>query len=179
MRIREPYRKRLFYYAKNHPAQHWPPHRANPADHRHQKDRDAGGKSENVSGINERVIARIKPAGHAGKSGGNCVDPELGKIRIHAQIGSGLLVLLDGAKRQAKFTVHYQCRDGDRQGSDDDGRVIVLKLVEWRMLHDAISAGAASDIKIVHDHTRSFTDSDGGDSEIWPGQPEGWQSHQE
>src|SRR6185437_286124 len=146
MRIREPDCERLFYHAKNHAAQYRPPHRANPANYRHQKDRDAGGKSKNVSGIDKRVIARIKPTGHAGKSSGDGMDPELGEIRIHAQIGGGLLILLNSAKRQAEFTMHYQRRDGDRQGSDDDSRVIVLKLVERRMLHDAISAGAASDI---------------------------------
>ena len=95
----------LLHHAEDHSSQHRSPHGPDPADHRHQKDRDAGLESENITRINEGVIAGISSASHPGEAGRNRVNPQLGRVGIHAQAGGGVLVLLDGAQCQPELAV--------------------------------------------------------------------------
>src|SRR6185312_16818552 len=105
MEVGEFYRYLLFHDHKNPPAQNRSPDRANTADHRHQQNGDAGGKSEYIAGIEESGASRIDAASDAGKARGDSVDPQLGSVWIYAEIGSGILILFNGAQGQPEFAV--------------------------------------------------------------------------
>ena len=167
----------LFHHAKDYSAQNRAPDRADAADHRHQQNVDTGLKSEDIAGINECVIARIKSASHTSDACGNRVHPELGVLRIYSEISGGFLVLLDGAQSQPKFAVKHQHGNCQRDRSDNHGGLIMFKLAKRGVLNNAITTGAACNVQVVHDHARSFANTDGSDGEIRSAQSKGRESN--
>ena len=165
----------FFHNAKNHAAHHGAPYCTDPANHRHEQDGDAGLEGEDVARIKEGRAAGVNAAGNTGKPRGNGMDPQLGSVGIHAQIGGSVLILLDGAQRQSKLAVGDHRGNHDRQGHCHHGCVVVLQLTERLVFNDSITAGAARDVHVVHDHAHGFSYANGGDHEIGAAQPESGQ----
>src|SRR5206468_4551715 len=99
--------------------------------------------------IKERGASRVDAAGNAGQSGGNGMDPKLGRECIHAKIGRRILILLDSAERQAELTVGDHGGNQHRYRHSRNRGIVMLILAESLVFRDAITARSASDIKIV------------------------------
>src|ERR1700730_2980383 len=169
----------LFHRAKNHAPDYGSPDGSNPTDYRHQQDGDAGLEGKYVSGIKERGAPRVDASGNARQTSSNGVDPKLGGIRIHAQIGGGIFILFDRAQRQSELAVDNDRGNQDRQRHSGDRGIIMLIRAERLVLSNAIAAGAARDVKIVHDHAHGFRHADGGNHKIWSPKAERRQADQE
>ena len=179
MKVREIYGNLLFYDDKNDSSQHRPPDSPNAADHRHEQDVNAGLEGKDIARIKEGCAPRINTAGDAGEPGGNSVDPELGGVKIHSQVGGGILVLLDCTQGETELAVGDDGGNKNGQGHSHYRGVVVLQRVEGLVFCNAIAAGPAGNIKIVHDHADGFGDADGGNDEVWTAQPERGQANQE
>lgn len=110
----------FFHRAKNHAADYGSPDSPNPTDYRHQKDGNASLEGKYVSGIKERCAPGIDASGYARKASGDGMDPKLGRVWIHAQIGGGIFILFDGAQSQSKLAVGNDRGNQDRQGYSRD-----------------------------------------------------------
>jgi len=86
----------LLHHPEDHSAQDRTPNRSNAANHRHQQDVNTGLEGKHTLGINESGITCEHATGHAGKGGCYSVDSELVGKRVNAEVGGGVLVLLDG-----------------------------------------------------------------------------------
>src|ERR1051325_4999974 len=179
MKVREIYGDLLFHDDKNDSSQHRPPDSANAPDHGHQQDVDAGLEGKDIAGIKKGCTSRINTSGDPGEPGGNSVDPQLGSVRIYSEVGSGILVLLDGAQGETELAVGDDGGNKNSQAHSHDRGVVVLQRVEGLTFRDAIAAGTTRNVKVVHDYANSFSDADGGDDEVWTAQAEPGQADEE